>query len=458
MIEERRDFDPNDWKGFRGINVKETSGIERKTEIIHGSFRIPEERQLRCPDELRIVRQKEGHLFEIPAQFYDVKKEGGCLSGKTAFSADIPAWATESFRLYYGNERAASPSYRTDLEIKKGQLGPQHYLVENAYYKLETMPRSGQIWHMWNKAGANISWHHYEWDQNIGKGGDPCHWAPNCWVAYPDRITHGHEQLHEKRDPDYFDWHYVFGWEEPETEIVSGPVFFETRRRGVVWPHPEHSSPDIKRDNRELIRAEVIYRFYEGSPLIYQYSKIETLEDINVFFIRNCQFVFLTHVFTHMIIAPDRIDILPTDEGEVAVLRLMGEANLKPYDWVEHSLSNILPSKPAYYAYYNDGNGDGFALFQLSENNTNIYSGKPTYLNHGTILSEVHGWSVYVARTFSYTNLRWNPENATFLPKGERYEEENVLMTFRHEELGSTLDFLKKTDTLVKSQPVFEIT
>ncbi len=65
--------------------------------------------------------------------------------------------------------------------------------------------------------------------------------------------------------------------------------------------------------------------------------------------------------------------------------------------------------------------------------------------------------TMYAGRTFSYTNRRFNPENATFLPKGERYEEENVLMTFRHENLDSTLDHLRQTDAVVKNPPLYEL-
>ena len=449
-------FDPEGWQDYRDITVRENGGNARRGECILGAFKIPAEADRHAPEELRIVRSEGDRLCEVPAQFYDTKREGGSLIGNTAFVADLAAGETARFRLYFGNKNATASDYKGDLSVEKGSLGPQHYFIENAYYKLETMPSSGQIWHMWNKTGANQSWHHYEWAQNKDKGGDPCHWAPNCWVAYPERITHGQDPLMARGDPDHFDWHYVFGWQNPETEIVDGPVFFETRRRGVVWPHPEHASPDLVRDDKELIRAEVVYRFYAGSPYIYQYSRLETLEDLNVFFIRNCQFVFLSRVFTHIVIAPDREGLMLEDEETPAVLRLMGEANVKPYDWLEHSLSNILPSKLGYYAYFNDGNHDGFALFQLLEEINNLYGGEPTYRNHGTHLTEVHDWSMYVGRTFSYTNRRFNPENATYLPKGETYEEENVLMTFRHDNLDGTLDHLRQTNAVVKQPPLYE--
>ena len=53
--------------------------------------------------------------------------------------------------------------------------------------------------------------------------------------------------------------------------------------------------------------------------------------------------------------------------------------------------------------------------------------------NHHMSLSEGHDWTVYFARTFNYTNLRFNPENATFMPKGQKFEDENVHLVYRYE-------------------------
>ena len=249
---------------------------------------------------------------------------------------------------------------------RRGDQGPQHRYIENHFYRVETLPRSGQIWHMWNTQGADTSWHINEWPANVDRGGDPCHWAPNCWVAYPERITNGYELDDAPgSECDFIDWHYVFGWDDPECEVVEGPVFVEIKRRGIVWPHPEHSRSEIRRDGKPRLRAEVTYRFYDRLPFIFQSSTLETLEDLNVFFIRNCQFAFRTHLFSHMIIAPERDGLRPTDEVDVAVFRLMGKANNKPYDWIQHSLSNVLPSKPAWYAYYDEDSHDGFALFPV---------------------------------------------------------------------------------------------
>jgi hypothetical protein len=129
----------------------------------------------------------------------------------------------------------------------------------------------------------------------------------------------------------------------------------------------------------------------------------------------------------------------------------MARDNLKPFPRMQHSLSNVLPAKLEYLSFFNHLNGDAFTEFQLVERNTNTYSGTPTYRNHTTLLTELHNWSVYFGRAFSYTNLRFHPENATFLPKGEEYEEENICLIHKHESLPGTLSHLQVQNRELRS-------
>ncbi|MDD4890423.1 MAG: hypothetical protein PHU85_10880 [Phycisphaerae bacterium] len=432
-------FDPTGWQAFLPFTVSEPAGIARQRAVVDVAFALPGAALAPEGADLRVVHDHAGQLRELTAQFYNLEQADGNITGRVAFFLDIAAGASESLRLYHGNPGAKPPSYPSSLTVMKAAAGPQHYWIENEFYKIETLPKSGQIWHVWNKRGSNTSWHHNEWAENTDKGGDPCHWAPNCWVGYPDRVTNGYE-LREGKEPDFFDWHYVFGWDNPSSATIRGPVFFELRRWGPVWPHPEHTNANIRRDDKQRIVAEVVYRFYAGLPWLYQSSRLQTLEDLRVFFIRNSQFVFLDRAFTHALLMPERRpDILPTDEVAPAVIRLMARDNLKPFPRMQHSLSNVLPAKLEYVGFYNSHNGDAFTEFQLVERNGNVHSGAPTYRNHTTLLTELHDWSVYFGRAFSYTNLRFHPENATFLPKGERYEEENICLIHRHENLPATL-------------------
>ncbi|MFA7157887.1 MAG: hypothetical protein WC299_01190 [Kiritimatiellia bacterium] len=445
-------FNEKGWRGYLAIRLSETTNLDREQEPVDLAFTAPAPGDFNPAAELRIVHAGDSGPEEIPAQFYRLERKPGEISGRVAFLAErIPAGGQAEFRLYHGNSHAAAPDYASPMRVSEGGNGPQHYFIENEFYKIETMPQSGQIWHVWNKKGSNKSWHHNEWNVNKDKGGDPCHWAPNCWAAYPERVTNGYDVMTGGEDIDLIDWNYAFGWQNPENEIISGPVFHEISRWGTIWPHPEHTNPGIRRDPSPFIRARVTYRFYAALPWFYQSSVLETLKDMRCFFIRNCQFVFLANIFSHTFIAPERKGILPEDEENAAVLRLMGQINRKPYSHQQHSLSNVLPSKLAYYGFYNEENSDGFALFQLVEKNSNTRLGAPVYQNHATLFSELPGWSSYYCRAFSYTNQRYNPENATFLPDGERYEEENICLIFKHADPADTLARMKKADMCLKN-------
>ena len=446
-----RQFDEHGWSGYRTLRVSETRHLNRGKEVVDTGFSVPVSDGFKPATELRIVSMDENLLVEIPSQFYDLTLKSEMLGGRVAFIVDsMPAQGQAEFRLYYGNPRAEAPAYPEALKVSSGGEGPQHLVIENEFYKIETMPQSGQIWHVWNKKGSNKSWHHNEWNVNKDKGGDPCHWAPNCWAAYPERITNGYDVLAGGEDIDLIEWNYAFGWQNPECRIISGPVFYEITRRGVVWPHPEHTNPHIKRDSSAFVEASVTYRFYGDLPWFYQSSILETVKDMRCFFIRNCQFVFLAKTFSHTFIAPEQTGLLPSDEVDVAVLRLMGQIDRKPYTHQQHSLSNVLPAKLAYYGLYNEDTTDGFGLFQISEENSNRYRGEPVCQNHATLFSELPGWSAYYCRSFSYTNQRYNPENSTFLPKGERYEEENICLIFKHDKLPETLAMMKNSDQCLK--------
>lgn len=427
-------FNPAGWLGPLSFRLVNPLAIARERTLVFFDFTIPQADPAWTARHLSLTIQVGGDWVAIPAQFYDLCFTAGQLTGRTAFFASFAANETAAARLYYGHPDAPPLAYRRQLTVQKGPAGPLHYFIETPFYKIETMPKSGQIWHIWNRLGSNTSWHHNEWDDNKDKGGDPCHWAPNCWVAHPERITNGYDAP----DPDSFDWHYVFGWDNPKTTFQDGPVFFEIRRKDVVWPHPEHSNPNLRRDGRLKLIAEVVYRFYDGTPWVYQSSDMTTQEDLLVYFIRNSQFVFLDHVFTHAIIAPERGEVKSTDTLDPLVIRLMARDNLKPFAGVQHTLSNVLPSKLDYTSFFHQSTGDGFAQIQLTERNSTLDGAPPTYFNHMIFLTELHNWAVYFCRAFSYTNRRFNPENAAFLPKGQRYEEENICLMYKHTDLAAT--------------------
>jgi len=449
-----------EWQGNCRFRVCEKNGLSREKAIVDFGFEIKLEKEINPEKELALTVEKNNEQELLTAQFYDLKLVNKILTGKVVCLIPFEANEEKILTLFYGNDSFNGSEYDLEkpleqLSIQKGNLGPNHYTIENEFYKLNTMPKSGHLWHLWNKKGANESWHFIEWEDSEKKGGDPFHWSPNCWVAHPDRVSTGYN-LSDGGESDLFDWHYAFGWENPKIEVIQGPCFIEIKRQGPIPPHPEHSNPNAKRSKNNIIEAEIIYRFYVGLPIIYQYSKMNTLEDLNCFFIRNCQFALLSGVFNYAILAPENKNLKPHDFPENACIRLMGPLNYKPYDNCQHSLSNVVPGKLNYWAMFNDKTGDGYSCFHITEDNTNIYSGKPVYQNHTTLLSELYNWAGAFSRAFSYTNRRFNPENATFLPKGEQYIEENYCLLFPHKDIHATETLLGKTSKELNNPVVVE--
>jgi len=270
-------------------------------------------------------------------------------------------------------------------------------------------------------------------------------------VAYPSAWPPA-SRCAKTRTWTVFDWHYVFGWDNPHSSVVAGPLFFELPALGTGLAPPRTHQPRIKRDAKELIQAEVVYRFYDGLPCSTVLATRNARGPQGV--LHPQQPVRLPGPRVHACSDCAGADgPAPTDEIEPAVIRLMAKDNLKPFARI--------PAQPEQRPALQIGirgvlqlrNFDAFTEFQLLERNTNVYSGTPTYRNHTTILTELHDWAVYLGRAFSYTNRRFHPENATFLPKGERYDEENICLIHRHASLPNTLEYLKRQDAELR-QPV----
>ena len=367
-----------------------------------------------------------------------------------AFLCAIPAGGRRTFRLYYGKSGAGPGRYPEAISMKPapgGPIGgPMHWMIENPFYRIETYPKNGQIWHIWDKQGANRIWWFKEWN-GLEKGGDPVDWSPNVWVAYPDRVNVDPWNLKQKGKTfaQPFDWHYVVGWVEPATLVIQGPVFVEIRRQGPVLAHPEHSDPACDRPSAPIVRAEVTYRFYAGLPWYFQSSVLTTLAEMDAYFIRNSQMVFRDDIFSHLAVHPRTPGLAAGDRDETCIVPLMGHFDRMPFAHPAdgtvvaqgHSLSNVLPSRFGYYSLFNPQTGDGYANFPLTERNSTESGGVPVMRNHHMSLSEGHDWTVSFARTFAYTNQRFNPENATPLERGLRFEEENIHLIYRYEGLQS---------------------
>lgn len=426
-------FDPAGWAGYRSLTVSEPCGVARQAEPVDVAFAVP------SSASLRLVHRAGSGWEEIPAQYYALHSGlAGSAEGRVAFLCSLPAGGVGVYRLYYGRAGAGRGDFGPDFNFEPAPpgpiAGPMHWIVENRYYRIETYPKNGQIWHIWDKSGADKMWWFKEWD-GLEKGGDPVDWAPNVWVAYPDRVnpSPSNPKRGQQVFAEPFDWHYVVGWNQPRTEIISGPVFLQIRRWGPVPPHPEHTDFTYDRPAGPLVWASVTYRFYAGTPWYEQSSVLKTEADMSVYFIRNSQMVFRDSFFSHLAMRPQTPNLAPGDTDETCVVPLMAHYDRMPFFAQGHTLSNVLPSSFAYYSLFNPDDGDGYANFQLLERDSTLSGAPPTMLNHHMSLSEGHNWTVYFARTFNYTNQRYNPENVTFLPAGQRFEDRNIHLLYHYQ-------------------------
>lgn len=441
LAQDAAPFNAKGFKGFLTISVSETLGLAREREPVDLEFSIPSGADT-VLSGFRIARVEGKKTIEIPSQFYNLAKKGSAVSGRAAFFAALPARGRQGFRLYYGNKGAPVPAYASGLSIQKAAPGPiegpMHWTIDNEYYRIETYPKNGQVWHIWDKKGRNARWWFREWT-DFEKGGDPVNWSPNTWLAQPDRAFNG-----VGKEKTMMDWHYVVGWDNPDHKIISGPIFHEIRRRGPVWPHPDRVDTNYFYGKEVKVRAEIVYRFYDGLPWFYQWSRFSTEADFYNYFLRNCQWVFKDSFFSNMAILPQTPGLKTGDSEEMCLMPLMSHFNTKPFH-EQHSLSNVVPSKIRFYTYFNPQTRDAFADIQLSEKNWREPSGEPALTNHAMIFTELNGWAVYFARAFSYTNQRYNPENAVLIPKGHFFEEENALVVYGYDS-PQKLEWLKMVD------------
>lgn len=449
-------FNPSGWTGHKTLVVAEAAGVARAGDPVDVAFSLPYA-ATPAAASLRIVAETDAGLAEVPAQFYDLQADARpVLAGKVVFLCAMPPGGKKLFRLYYGAPGEGVGRYGSGVSVRPAPPGPidgpMHWMIENDFYRIETYPKNGQIWHLWDKRGADRIWWFKEWN-DLDQGGDPVDWSPNVWVAYPDRVKAdpGNAKAAGKVFAQPFDWHYVVGWVAPRCEIVAGPLFYQIRRWGPVTPHPEHTDPAADRPAKAIVWAEVTYRFYAGLPWYCQSSTLVTLADMDVYFIRNSQMVFRDSIFSRLAIRPETPGLVPGDRDETCILPLMGHFDRMPFAHPPagvavaqgHTLSNVLPSKFGYYSLFNPEDGDAYANFPLVEGHSMTTGGEPTMRNHHMSLSEGHDWTVYFARTFNYANQRYNPENATFLPQGQKFEEKNIHLIYRYEGLRS-LDALDR--------------
>jgi len=254
------------WKYYGSNVVEETEGLAREGEPIHLLLGLYADRLGDPAREIRVVGidPQSGAPEEVPCQVYgssvwDKMRDEHCQPTTTvevAFLADVPALTSKVFLIFYGNPKAESPRYSSDLRVSGKGYG---LTVENSHYKTLLHPKSGAIDEIHLKQNANVVFdHHLETNGSL-------HWNPGVYA--PPRT-----------------WIHASDWENPGGySTIGGPVFFTTKRHAPLPLYPE-------------VVCSLTYRFYADKPYIVVESMIDVTEDMDVVALRNGEIVLNRNV------------------------------------------------------------------------------------------------------------------------------------------------------------------
>lgn len=402
------------WKEHQTVMVQETAGLDRSGEPVEmeikfwqpnrGDFKKIEADVKR---EIRVVHHSENGKFrEIPSQVYDVsidkwhKKDSpeAMVRAKIVFLADVLAYKTEKYVIYYRNPEAEEPHYETPLRITgSGVL----YTVDNSVYRIITEQKSGQIDQIDLKFASKPS---------LRFNSGPVHWNPG-FVNIPDDFP-----------STMYTWLYAHDFKNPVTEVESGPIFFSIKRSQLI-------------PGQDIVFMEVHYRFYAGLPFFIMESRIEAKKDTRSFIIRNDEMAFKSTDFTHAGWRDKTPQMLEKDDGHIGTTALFHE--LREAETSFHTLAMTLPPNIAWISFVNLQKGYAVGSIRLDFCNENVLDGSPSPLyNSHTVISEHHG-NLYWFRGLIYSKRR--PEHRTRkemeefafkIPRGSSYYEKNAYLVY----------------------------
>lgn len=380
------------WSGHQDVVVQEQHGYARMKEPVETEFQyalplsggidaIPSE----VKREIRVVRLTgDNDGIEIPCQAYDVRpatprskdQKTVAVRARVVFMADIEAYGTNRYRIYYGNPSAQAPEYDTGLTVSGSGVG---YTIENEHYRIITEEQSGQIDQIDVKFATQPS---------LRFKYGTLHWNPDFIVVPDDHPATG------------YTWYYAHHFDKPEVAIENGPLFFDITRKQLI-------------PGQDTAYMEVHYRFYAGLPYFISETHIEAMKDCRTFAIRNDELAFGRTDFTHALWRNKTPDMLPGHEGEIGGINIFHEERAGG-----HVLGSVLPPNMAWISLCNPENGYGVGSIRLWWDNTNALTGEPspTYNSH-TVISE-HDEGLYWFRSQIYS------------PRGAQGVDTDTLLSF----------------------------
>ncbi|MEX1027644.1 MAG: hypothetical protein WD049_06515 [Candidatus Paceibacterota bacterium] len=340
--------------------IRETAGIERNGELVELDVTGPAPLY---PDPHKDVRATvltaRGEHKQIPVQINNVTRTPETqisppgIYFKATVALDVPAGEEQTVMLWHA-PTAPVRSPQQHIELTGGPIGG---ILQSPEYRVELHEPSGQL----------LNWTDQELGETLTYNQAPADRPP---IIYPFHYA-----------PDAYDgegsWSHTSDWEAPDVDVLSGPLFVETVRRGTL-------------PGMEEVYASVHYRF-PGSGPFESSSVIRVTKDVNAMALRNGSFGADDELFTHV--------AWPTTDGsvkEVPLSLLKGNDTGAPP-------AGKLPIDTPWVAYINKPKGYAFASI-VAESSYFNETGEPVNRSGGhRYVSMYRGWFVYSVRALNIT-------------------------------------------------------
>lgn len=222
-----------------------------------------------------------------------------------------------------------------------------HYTVDNSWDHIITEEKSGQIESIDLKFATK---------SNLKFEAGPTHYNPYFIVVPDDFPVTG------------YTWYYARDFENPETEVESGPIFFSMKRRQMI-------------SGQDVVYMEVYYRFYAGLPYFIMESYMEAKRTARTFAIRNDELGISGIAFTHAGWRNKTPDMMENHRGAIGTRSYNHERALTS------TLGSALPPNIAWVSMCQLDDGFAFGSIRLEWENMNVITGEPspTYNSHTVI-------------------------------------------------------------------------
>ena len=372
-----------EWKYYFSIVATDRFGIERKNEPIHISASVYADRISNPEKEIRVVDVDSvtGSQKLIPSQVYGISEKYDQISNESiqpsvsfdlSFFANVNKNKGRVYLVFYGNNNAGLPSFKSNMHIGGENLGLS---VENDYYKINLHNNSGSIDQVITKMGVNkVLEHKIETNGAI-------HWNPGFYSP-PAAWTHTSD------------------WENPSMFKESGPIFLLTQRYDPLPLYPE-------------THVSQTYIFYSQIPAIRVNSIIDINKGRHVQALRNGEIVFNLETITNF--------ALRDKFGEIKDFVLM---DLPRFE----ELALTFDADTPWTAFYNPSHKFGFAEVTLNIAAMRRTGGLPRLEHHYQYVN--WGPWYYVTRNLVFPFGSQNPQRMTFVPETSTYFEDMLFVPF----------------------------